>query len=41
MGVIKFQQLGRTEVSSITGAMYGNYLGQHALVPQFKRESND
>ena len=37
MGVIKFQQLGRTEVSSITGAMHGNYQGQHALVPQFKR----
>ena len=37
MGVIAFQQLGRSNVSSITGAMHGNYQGQHALVPQFKR----
>ena len=37
MSTLEIQSLGRTEVSSITGAMYGNYLGQHSLVPQFKR----
>ena len=37
MGTIAFKQLSRTDVISITGAMHGNYQGQHALVPQFKR----
>ena len=37
MSTVKFQTLARDQVTSITGAIFGDYLGQHALVPQFKR----
>lgn len=37
MSTIKFQTIARDQVTSITGAIFGDYLGQHALVPQFKR----
>ena len=37
MSVMKFQVLARDQVTSITGAIFGDYQGQHALVPQFKR----
>ena len=37
MSTVKFQTVARDQVTSITGAIFGDYLGQHALVPQFKR----
>jgi hypothetical protein len=37
VSTIKTQRFARDQVTSITGAAFGDYLGQHALVPVFKR----
>ena len=37
MSTINTQRIARDQVTSITGAAFGDYLGQHALVPVFKR----